>query len=242
MGNVTRVVTARLEGDTLVPLGSTGDIAPGERLFAVRFLGDLAYLVTFLRIDPLFVVDLSDPAHPTVLGEVELPGFSEYLHPLGDHHLLTIGSDVRGGQVAGARIADLRRERPNRAETDGRAAPPERRMDTGRHQPSGLHVRYPARPPGPALQPASSASSIGAKLLLIAVDPITGFETRGEIGHGGGGFAPCAPPFEFEACPTFVEMKRGLFIDDVVYSISTERVQAHALDDLAAPLANVVLP
>ena len=68
------------------------------------------------------------------------------------------------------------------------------------------------------------------------------FEMRGEIGHGGGDLTPCPPPFELEICPTFVEMQRGLFIDDAVYSISTRRVQAHALADLDSPLADVSLP
>jgi hypothetical protein len=107
---VNRLTTARVEGDGLAILGATPDLAAGERLFAARFLGDRAYLVTFLQVDPLFVIDLADPSQPTVLGEVELPGFSEYLHPLGDAHLLTIGRDVgEGGRARGValRIFDV---------------------------------------------------------------------------------------------------------------------------------------
>jgi hypothetical protein len=239
-GNVTRVVTARLEGDELVSIGSTSDIAPGERLFAVRFLGDHAYLVTFFLVDPLFVIDLSDPARPTVLGEVELPGFSEYLHPLGEHHLLTIGRDVQEGFVMGAalRIFDV---------TDPTAPrlTAEHLLPNGGWTPAAtnhLAFTYDTRL-GLLALPFNGffGSSLGAKLLILAVDPMAGFEIRGEIGHGGGGFTPCAPPFDWELCQTFVEMQRGLFIDDAVYSISTARVQAHALDDLEAPLADVSL-
>ena len=81
------------------PLGSVV-IKAGERLFATRFDGNRAYVVTFQRIDPLFVIDLSDPRQPRVAGEVEVPGWSTYIHPLGDR-LVTIGIDnVSGWRVA----------------------------------------------------------------------------------------------------------------------------------------------
>ncbi len=73
------------------------ELAPGERLFATRFDGSRAYAVTFLQIDPLWIVDLSDPAHPAVVGEIEVPGWSTYIRPLGDR-LVTVG--VEGGRVA----------------------------------------------------------------------------------------------------------------------------------------------
>ena len=67
-------------------------LGSGERLFATRFDGNLAYLVTFRRIDPLWVVDLTDPAHPEIAGEVQVPGYSTFIQPLGDR-LVTIGLD-----------------------------------------------------------------------------------------------------------------------------------------------------
>lgn len=67
-----------------------------EQLFATRFAGHRAYVVTFRRIDPLFLVDLSDPTHPTVRGKLEVPGFSTYLSPLNDSRLLAMG--LEGGQ------------------------------------------------------------------------------------------------------------------------------------------------
>lgn len=75
-------------------------LADGESLFATRFDGDRVYVVTFLRIDPLWVVDLSDPRRPTISGELEIPGWSTYIHPLGDK-LVTVGVDnVDGWRVA----------------------------------------------------------------------------------------------------------------------------------------------
>ncbi|HIH01763.1 TPA: hypothetical protein HA259_06795 [Thermoplasmata archaeon] len=76
---------------TLSVVGSLENLAPTERIYSARFLGDTLYLVTFLQIDPLFVIDLSLPTSPKVLGELEIPGFSTYLHPVGADHVLGIG-------------------------------------------------------------------------------------------------------------------------------------------------------
>lgn len=80
-------------GNTLDEVGRLTGLAPGEQLYAVRYVGDTAYLVTFLRTDPLFAVDLSDPADPTLLGELVVPGFSNYLQSVGDGLLLGIGQE-----------------------------------------------------------------------------------------------------------------------------------------------------
>jgi len=78
-------------------VGSIEDIASGEQIYATRFLGDKCYLVTFKQIDPFFVIDLSDPANPEILGELKIPGFSTYLHPYDETHIIGIGQD--GGKV-----------------------------------------------------------------------------------------------------------------------------------------------
>lgn len=69
---------------------------PNEDLFGARFLGERAYLVTFERIDPLYVIDLADPAAPSILGELEVTGFSDLLHPVSDNLLLGLGEDENG--------------------------------------------------------------------------------------------------------------------------------------------------
>jgi uncharacterized secreted protein with C-terminal beta-propeller domain len=81
------------DGSALNVVGEVRGIAPGERIYASRFLGDRGFLVTFLQIDPLFTLDLSDPRAPTVVGELEVPGYSAYLHPFEDDHLLAVGMD-----------------------------------------------------------------------------------------------------------------------------------------------------
>lgn len=67
---------------------------PGERLYAARFIGNRGFLVTFRLIDPLYILDLSDPTQPKVTGELEIKGYSDYLHPIGENFLLGIGKDA----------------------------------------------------------------------------------------------------------------------------------------------------
>lgn len=82
-----------LDGE-LQLVGEIGDLAPGETVYSARFMGDTGYFVTFRQVDPLFSADLSDPASPQIIGELKIPGFSEYLHPYGEGRLLGIGMDV----------------------------------------------------------------------------------------------------------------------------------------------------
>ena len=81
-------------GDELAEVGKVTGLGPTESIFAVRFLGDRGFVVTFRQTDPLYVLDLSDPAAPSVEGELKIPGFSRYLHPLGGGLLLGVGQDA----------------------------------------------------------------------------------------------------------------------------------------------------
>jgi len=98
------VTTLALDPGALTQVGQIGELGAGERVYAVRFVGDTGYVVTFKQIDPLYTVDLSDPAHPKVLGELELPGFSAYLHPVDNGTLLGVGQYV-DGSVDGTQIS-----------------------------------------------------------------------------------------------------------------------------------------
>ncbi len=74
--------------------GKLEGLAPSESIYSVRFMGDRAYLVTFKKVDPLFVIDLSDGSKPKVLGKLKIPGYSDYLHPIDKNHLIGIGKDT----------------------------------------------------------------------------------------------------------------------------------------------------
>ena len=78
-------------GKNLKTVGEVENLAPGERLHSVRFTGSEAFVVTFRKVDPLFAIDLSDPTNPVVAGELKTPGYSDYLQPIDENHLLGIG-------------------------------------------------------------------------------------------------------------------------------------------------------
>jgi hypothetical protein len=100
------VHTLHRTGDTLVELGSVTGLGKGEQIRAVRFIGSLAYVVTFRQTDPLYVVDLRDPAAPKVAGELHMNGYSAYLHPAADGFLLGIGQDATDtGRQLGTQLA-----------------------------------------------------------------------------------------------------------------------------------------
>ena len=88
-------------------IGKLDNLAPGERIYAARYMGNFMYLVTFRRVDPLFGIDLSDPKNPKVLGYLKIPGYSEYLHPYGEKYLIGIGIDVdeETNRVKGMKIS-----------------------------------------------------------------------------------------------------------------------------------------
>jgi uncharacterized secreted protein with C-terminal beta-propeller domain len=70
------------------------DIAPGEKIYSARFMGEKAYLVTFKKVDPFFTIDLSDPYDPRILGKLKIPGYSDYLHPYDEDHIIGVGKET----------------------------------------------------------------------------------------------------------------------------------------------------
>ncbi len=106
----------RRDGTNLKEIGAIKQIAPGETIYSARLTGEHAYAVTFRRVDPLFVLDLSNPVDPKIAGELKLPGYSQYLHVIDDTHLLGIGRDsneqsglYEGLQVSLFDISDIRK-------------------------------------------------------------------------------------------------------------------------------------
>jgi uncharacterized secreted protein with C-terminal beta-propeller domain len=100
------VTTFAERAGSLVPLGRVGGLGKGERVYAVRFVGDVGYVVTFRQVDPLYTVDLSVPSRPAVRGELKIRGYSAYLHPLGGGLLLGIGQDATGdGRIMGTQAS-----------------------------------------------------------------------------------------------------------------------------------------
>jgi len=96
--------------DKLAVVSSIENLAPGERIYAVRFVGERGYVVTFKQTDPLFVLDFKDPAKPILAGQLKIPGFSSYLHPYKENILIGLGKEVldkgeQGIEVQGLKIS-----------------------------------------------------------------------------------------------------------------------------------------
>lgn len=85
--------------ESLNTIGQTEDFGLDEKIYSVRFIGDVGYVVTFKEVDPLFVMDLSDPTNPVIKGELKVPGFSTYLHPYDETHIIGIGRDIKSNGV-----------------------------------------------------------------------------------------------------------------------------------------------
>ena len=103
----SQVRVLRQTGDRLVEVGVVGDIGRGEQVQSVRFTGAVGYVVTFRQIDPFYTLDLSDPESPAIVGELKIPGFSSYLHPIGGDLVLGVGfdADEDTGAVTGSKVS-----------------------------------------------------------------------------------------------------------------------------------------
>ncbi len=98
------IILKREDGE-LVETGSIRNLAPTEQIYSARFMGDRGYMVTFFMVDPLYTFDLSDPTDPKVLGELKIDGYSSYMHPLDEDHLLAIGLDGdENGMMSGVHL------------------------------------------------------------------------------------------------------------------------------------------
>jgi len=96
----------RQQDGRLIQVGEVDGLGKGERIYSVRFVGPVGYVVTFRQTDPLYTIDLSNPQRPQVVGELKINGYSAYLHPAGDGTLIGVGQDATSeGQVKGTQVS-----------------------------------------------------------------------------------------------------------------------------------------
>lgn len=116
-GSHSSVRILRERDGRLRQVGRVSDLGRGEQIYAVRYAGDIGFVVTFRQVDPLYTLDLSDPTAPRLVGELKVPGYSSYLHPIDSDHLLGVGQNAdkqgrtTGVQVSLFDVADLGRPR-----------------------------------------------------------------------------------------------------------------------------------
>ena len=231
--------------ETLSVVGRLEGLAPGEQIYSARFMGDRAYLVTFKKIDPFFVIDLSDPFAPKVLGYLKIPGFSDYLHPYDETHVIGVGKDAhdmgdfawyQGLKLSLFDVADV--EHPtevakivigdrgtwSEALTDHKAflfIPSRKLLVLPVHLFEIDRTAYPEGAP-----PYVSGDFIWQGAYVLSVTLERGFEVRARIAHaqtfGGAGW--------YETFPGPSDVRRSLYIGDFLYTISESRVKVNSLD------------
>jgi hypothetical protein len=265
-GPVSRVLTIGQRGQRLVELGRSPDFGANEQIYATRFLGDRAYVVTFRQIDPLFVIDLADSSAPQIAGELQLTGFSNFLYPLPDHHLLAIGQDAdANGFVQGMalQIFDVRDAHAPRLAHKYVLA------EQGYSDASSDHRAITFHPDQNLVAfPFQNYTTGESTLEVFRVSTSDGFTRLGGIQPQARELEPeeclalygypndpalladvAANPdnysYIFDQCRYLAQrgLQRGLFRGDDVYTVTTLDVSAYALDRLEGPaLSSAPLP
>lgn len=219
-------------GGALETIGHLGGIAPEEQIFAARFVGDEAFLVTFLQIDPLFTIDLSDPTAPRVLGELEVPGFSTYLHPVNEDRLLAIGVGApEDGWNVKVSLFDVS-DRTAPALMDGEELQIEGwSWSEAQYDHHAFQYFAPKKMLAIPMSGYSYNEQTGgdwrwhSRLQLIGVDPDAGLELKGSIDHSR--FFQGEQDWWYGA-----DVRRSIFMGDFIYVISSRAITVNRLDDL----------
>lgn len=233
---VNRLFVLDQQGDQLATIGDVGELAPEERIYSARFVGDKGYLVTFRQVDPLFAIDLSQPTQPKVLGELKIPGFSNYMHPIDDGHLLTIGQDAGVTNGLSVQLFDV--TNPVDPQLKFKHVFESAWGSSEAQHNHKAFTWYASRKLLAFPYVSYDHTGMRSSLELISVDVNDGVAPFGSIDHSA--FFADAPS---GYCGGYygVHVRRGLFLDDVVFSISYGGVMAHDLSDLETPVASLPL-
>jgi uncharacterized secreted protein with C-terminal beta-propeller domain len=232
-GNSNNVFVLSQAGDKLSTIGSLTGLAFSERIFSARYIDEVLYLVTFRQVDPLFTIDLSNPAQPKVAGELKIPGFSSYLHPIGNGKLLGIGRDadetgrIRGLQVSLFDVSDIYNpKREAQYLITSESTPPDGQSvwpgSTGSAAEHDHHAFSYFAEQGILAIPVHDWGWYNgtARLELIKVGGAAGLSRAGKIVHNAAVF-------------------RSVQIDDFVYSIGYDGARVKSFDDLGTELKYV---
>ena len=238
---LSHLVVVAANGAKLDVVGDAGDVAPGDPVQATRFHNDRAYLLTSRSASPLVAIDVTNARAPSVVGSLDIPGFAEFVQPIDDGHLLTIGRDPSAGgtalalsifDVADASAPKLVQHFPYAGIAGYSSAETDQKAFTYWHDRGLLAFPYVG------VQAAGGLGGLKSTLEVFRVAPDTGFTKLGSIDHGqlfatSAGF--CNGNYG-------VDVRRGAFIEDVVYSISYGGVIAAAVSDPGTPLGQLALP
>ena len=238
--NSTLGVAGRLEG-----------LAPGEDIYSARFMGGRCYLVTFKKIDPLFVIDLEDPENPQVLGKLKIPGYSDYLHPYDENTLIGIGKETveaeegnfawyQGVKVSLFDVSDV---------SDPKELAKYEIGDRGTDSPALYdHKAFLFSLSRnllviPVLEAKIDSSDYGSQVpdnaygdyvyqgaYVFHLSPEDGIQLRGRVTHIEDPQAFLKSGYWFESD---LSVERSLYIDDTLYTISGGLIKMNGLGDLS---------
>jgi len=232
-----------LNADNLEVVGKIEGLAPGERIYAARFMGDRCYLVTFKKVDPLFTIDVSDPSNPRVLGALKIPGYSDYLHPYDEDYLVGIGKEAvpaEEGDFAwyqGLKISLFNVSNVESPEEVAKIVIGDRGTDSpvlfdhhallfdrGRSllvipilEAKIFEEDYPGEKP-----PWAYGRPIFQGAYVFHVSPKDGIKLIGRISH-----------MENSGVDPMYEVKRALYINETLYTVSDGKIKANNLADLS---------
>jgi uncharacterized secreted protein with C-terminal beta-propeller domain len=219
-------------GRTLQALGRVDGLGKGERIYAVRFVGDKGYVVTFRQVDPLYTLDLSSKMNPRVLGELKILGYSAYLHPVSDDLLLGVGQDAsdagrtRGTQLSLFDVSNLRAPKRLAQASLGENSSSTAEFDFHAFlfwKPTNLAV-IPLTTYSPADYRETFQGAVGFRVGAASL------AEAGRITHAPQAGSEDAPP-----------IARSLVIDDRLYTLSYAGLESSRLSTLA-PLAFAAFP
>jgi eight-cysteine-cluster-containing protein len=238
-----RVSVHAQRGNRIEEVGRTADMAEGEQIYSARFLGNKGFVVTFRTIDPLFTIDLSNPAEPKVVGELKVPGVSTYIHPLGENHLLTIGMDVdtffNGVKLSLFDVSDF--AHPKEAFTLSWS-----KASGGHSDALYEHKAFNYFPERKLLavpfthwsQTSNPWDTQGLKseLRLVRVDVESGFKEEGAVSMADLYWSLPTDAWTYAYTPV---IQRSVMADDYVYAVSSAGIRAAKMGALSKPVATV---
>jgi inhibitor of cysteine peptidase len=234
-------------------IGSLTHIAEQETIYSTRFLGDRLYMVTFKRIDPFFVIDLSNPENPKILGKLKIPGYSDYLHPYDGTHIIGIGKETTtnewgGVSTSGVKLAlfdvsdvanpkQLDKVQIGDAGSDSAALTDHHAFlfDKGKNL-LVIPVRAVSTQQVTKGDYYNNQQQIWYGAYVFGLTPETGFDLKGTVQHGSGdnGY--------YYYGSSSSDVKRSLYIGNVLYTISPKQIKANALDNINTTIATIPLP
>jgi len=239
--------------------GRLEDLAPGEKIYSVRFMGDRCYLVTFKKVDPLFVIDLENPYNPNVLGYLKITGYSDYLHPYDENHIIGIGKETveaeegnfawyQGVKISFFDVTDVGNPKEiDKYEIGDRGTDSPVLSDHKAllfDKPKNLLVMPvlvaeidPAKYPG-EIPPFTYGDYVWQGAYVFNISLTQGLVLKGRITHLDDASDVLKSYYPFSSS---YSVKRALYIGNVLYTISDKMIKMNSLENLEE-LNQVKLP